>query len=162
MIKIIVVLTLSLFFAACSTKSVEPQKIKKGAKLLSATALGYAYMQNGTKLVYVSRERRKPKDDEEIIVISAYGFYPDYYMTSKEEQGAIIPCKIVDWQNKKLHITKKCDSRYTLHTTGAVLVNLGVLLLGTVGNTQAFDKKYFLEIVEKNNLMDEQKKLLEN
>ena len=37
---------------------------------------------------------------------------------------------------------------------------MGIMLLGDPANLQSFDKEYFLKIVEDNNLLNEQQKLL--
>lgn len=157
--KNIIIALVMLSFSACMNTTAKPSS-KDNAQLNNGETIGYAYMEDGKTLVSVSKEYKEPQEDIEVIVISKNGFYPDYDLSNKELNGDSIMCSLASWKNKEQGILKKCDSEYTTHSTGQVFANMGIMLLGDPANIQSFDKKYFLKIIEDNNLVNEQQKLL--
>lgn len=159
--KIIIVLVV-VFFSACSNKTIKTNEQEHTQlKLDNTERIGFAYMKDGTTLVSVSKEYEELKEEDiEVIAITKYGFYPDYYLSDKEENGKFITCSFASWKNKERGISKKCDSEYTTHSTGHVFANMGIMLLGDPANIQSFDKEYFFKVITDNNLINEQKKLL--
>ena len=123
--------------------------------------IGYAYLKDGIKLLYVSKKYEEPKDDSiEIVAINENGYYPDYYMSEEEENGKTIYCSMADWKNEEKGIKEQCDSAYTTHSTANVLLNIAVVALGDASNAQAFDKEYFLKVMQENHLDEKKKELL--
>jgi len=118
-------------------------------------------MKDGKILVSVSMKYEEPKEEDiEVITITEDGFYPNYYLSDEEENGKFITCSFASWKNKERGISKKCDSEYTTHSIGHVLSNMFIALLGDPANIQSFDKEYFFKVIADNNLINEQKKLL--
>jgi hypothetical protein len=136
--------------------------------------IGYAYMQNGTKLIEVSLDKKPVASDIEIILITEGGFYPNYSMTAKQLEGEAIGCDLKSSYNAEKGQVALCDSYYTTRSTGDMvysgvtnIVGTGLLLglnlaAGLVADFQSFDKNLFLKIVEENGLSKYRSELLEN
>lgn len=163
-----ILILFTILLAGCAGNDPKPalkesiQIDKEDPKLdFNSKVIGFAHMKDGDELVSVSKTNDTPMDDDvEVIKIREDGFSPAYYVSHEQENGKLILCSLADWKNKQNNQDKICDSHYTSHTALDIMLNAGVWLLGDPSNMKIFDKKYFLEVVEKNNLMAEQKKLL--
>jgi len=160
--KKIIIILVAVYFSACSNKTIKTNEQEHTKlKLDSGYEIGYAYMKDGKILVSVSMKYEEPKEEDiEVITITEDGFYPNYYLSDEEENGKFIYCSFVNSKNKENGISEKCDSEYTTHSIGHVFLNMFGALLGDAANSQSFDKEYFLKIIADNNLINEQKKLL--
>ncbi len=158
-----------------SVSAPEHVEAVKKATLSSSGAIGYAYMQGGTKLLKVSMLNNGHDKDVELIRITAFGFYPDYSMTNKEEKADdAINCVISTGMGNDAKGNKKlfCDSHYTSRevlstiasstlTAGLAALTFGTTLLVGLPDPKYFHQKDFLEIVENNELPKHQANLLE-
>lgn len=141
--------------------------------LSNSAILGYAYMQDGTKLVKVSMSGDEEHDkDIELIRITEGGFYPNYSMNTKTENGGggEKACAVTMDDNDK--DKPFCRSHYTsrealmtgmaaLFNAAATFTTVGLnVVAGAVADPKYFHKNDFLEIVKKNNLQKYREELL--
>jgi hypothetical protein len=82
MIKVFSFVVISLLYVGCSSKDISHVNNKKGNHVINIAKSGdflfYAYLEDGEKLIRVSREKLKAKDDEEIVRVYRDGYYPVY------------------------------------------------------------------------------------
>ena len=151
--KIIRTLLLVSIITGCSSHKPIPNSIK----LSDGPTIAYAYMKDGDTLLRVQNSYSRPRDKNvEVIHIKKDGFYPDYDLGALEEDGKMLDCDLTDEKNNIRGVKNKCNSNYTTHSVGHVLLITGLLAIGHAKNLQAFDKEYFFEVIDKNNLVDEQ------
>lgn len=145
--------------------------------LSDSQTLGYAYMQDGTKVIKVSMNGDEPHDkDVELIRITEYGFYPLYTLSNKQENAnALISCglrgKVAEdhSENEKL----ACNSHFvgremvstalaSTLTAGAAFFSFGTSTLATgLPDPKYFHKENFFDVIKKNNLQKYRTELLE-
>ena len=147
----------------------------KEAHLGNGSVIGYAYMQNGDKLLSINDGNTIEKDNIETVLITTSGFYPSYSLkyASDHQCGRLyVKGKLSDWTE-----TAFCKSIYTNSGTGDVvgntLWNSLLVPIGAIANpgqtakgkpiyhlTKQFNKTKFLEIMVENKLPYFRKKLL--
>ena len=147
-----------------------------GPKIQDGDTIAYAYMENGDKLIEIKAVFTDPKNDKiEVIKITRGGFFPNYIVNENMSKHGI-GCS-PDNDNDKTKtwgdITKHCNSTYfTTDATDAAITVVGTVLVtafslginvatGTYIVAKSFDKDKFLDIVEKNKLVEVRENLLE-
>lgn len=144
--------------------------------LSDSKTLGYAYMQDGTKVVKVSMDSNELHEkDVELIRITEYGFYPMYSMNSSQASGTgaegcgsngLMDDKSTP--NNKLFCASHYTGRHALASTlntslaaGAAFFSFGTSLIVGFPDPKFFDKESFLKTVKENNLQKYRTELLE-
>jgi hypothetical protein len=140
--------------------------------LSNSEILGYAYMQDGSKLLKVSLDANEARDkDVELIRITEGGFFMDYNLNPEQIAGnKAVVCSTDNesngptYSNGNKDLTKVCQSHFFTHTavdiaastlasTVFTVLNLGINLIeGSLINGKTFDKDAFLKIIDDNNL----------
>ncbi len=159
-----------LGLSGCGGSTPEPNSTN--VYLSNGKTLAYAHMENGNKLLKISSSSVSENSDIEIIKITDSGFYPDYYMSSREAAGDKSPGCLVHMSDDDEDL-KFCRSNYTgrtalssgvsvLWNAAATVTTVGLnVATGSIADPKFFDKDKFLKIVKENNLPEIRQKLVD-
>lgn len=153
LITTIVTILIISSISGCSSHSL---KVSRGVKLSDGPIIAYAYMKDGKTLLRVQKSYTNPKEGEEVILIKKDGFYPNYELNNLEENGKTYACPLPYSKKDTRDMTDKCHSSYSEHSVGHILAITGLLVIARPADLRSFDKEYFFEVIEKNNLTREQ------
>ncbi|MDD5052601.1 MAG: hypothetical protein PHO27_07720 [Sulfuricurvum sp.] len=127
--------------------------------------IAYAYMQDGTKLVKITTQLEDyNKDNIEIIRITNGGFYPNYSMNSKTEEGKGGEKGCLAHMSDDSKDLSFCRSHYTsrealmtgfatLFNAAATFTTVGLnVATGALADPKYFHKNDFLEVVKNSDI----------
>lgn len=128
--------------------------------------LGYAYIKkDNSKLLKVTRNLDTSLSDFEIVKIYKNGFYPDYFIPSKFVICLTGKAAEKDYENKVL-----CNSLFATINKGTTIFANTMMTIGSLGLNLAsgatlthkiFNEDVFINTIEKTNLDQVRKNLLE-
>jgi hypothetical protein len=164
-----------LAFGGCSGSTPAPEASNGvEAKLSSSHPIAYAYMQDGEKLLYISTVYEQPSNEDiEVIRITTGGFYPNYSMNTKTENGGGGEKTCMTVMKDSDRNKAFCDSHYTsrealmtgvaaLWNAAATVTTVGLnVASGAIVDPKYFHKESFLEVVKENQLPTYRTALLE-
>lgn len=174
LVSILIATVFALSITGCGGGAPKTSAQSSHVRLSHGKVIGYAYMENGSKLIKVSTFPSSPtQSDVETILITLDGFYPAYSVGTQECGRFFVRGVLNDFSNSAF-----CKSHYTSSdlgdAVGSAMWNTLLVPIGAIANPtvtangkaiyqdkQTFNTEQFLQVVQDNHLDTVQQKLFQ-